>query len=79
LFGRALIRSKLEEATKLQATMSEKSFKDAKCSYVYASNVSDKWMGDIIYFWRYHLSNAKSKSWKKLRKIMILCTLWLAE
>jgi hypothetical protein len=32
--GSTLVRSKLEEAAKLWATMSEESFKDAECSYV---------------------------------------------
>jgi hypothetical protein len=66
LIGRELVLSKLEEATKLWATMLEESFKDAKCSYVDATDSCDKKMGDVINFWRSHLHNVESGSWKKL-------------
>jgi hypothetical protein len=68
VIGRALVLSKLEEAAKLRATMSEESFKDEKCSYVIAAGVFDKRMGDVIYFWRYHLCDAESELRKKLRR-----------
>jgi hypothetical protein len=68
VIGRTLVFSMLEETTKLQAMMSEESFKAAKCSYVDATCAFDKKMGDVIYQWRCHLCDAKSKSWKILRR-----------
>jgi hypothetical protein len=67
VIGWALVLSKLEEATKLWATMSEESFKGAKCSYVDAAGAFDKKMGDVIYHWRCHLCDAKLEWWKTLR------------
>jgi hypothetical protein len=62
LIGRALVLLKLEEATKLRATMSKESFKDAECSYMDVVGAFDKKMGDIINFWGSHLRNIQSKS-----------------
>jgi hypothetical protein len=61
--GRALVLSKLEEAT-----MSEESFKDAKCSYVDATGAFEKMMGDVIKIWKNHLHNVELESWKKLKE-----------
>jgi hypothetical protein len=62
VIGKALVLSKLEEATMLQATTSEESFTVVKCSYVDAAGSFDKRMADVIYQWRCHLQDAKSES-----------------
>jgi hypothetical protein len=68
LIGRVLVLSKLEEIAKVWATMLEECFKDEKCSYVDVAGAFDKRMGDVINFWRKHLHNAESDSWKTLKK-----------
>jgi hypothetical protein len=40
--------------------------------------VFDKKMGDTMNFWKNHLHNVESELWKKLREMIMLCTLWLA-
>ena len=51
-----------------EATTSEESFAVVKCSYVDAAGVFDKKMVDVIYHWRRHLEDTKSKSWKTQNK-----------
>ena len=64
VIGRALVLSKLEEASML-ATISKESFAVVKHSYVDEATAFDKRMADVIYQWRHHLEDAESKLWKK--------------
>jgi hypothetical protein len=49
VIGRALVLSKMEEATMLRAITSKESFVDVKCSYVDVAGAFDKRMADVIY------------------------------
>ena len=64
MIGRALVLSKLEEATMLRATMSEESFVATKYSYVDVAGAFDKEMANIIHHWKCRIEDDESKSWK---------------
>jgi hypothetical protein len=63
LIGRALVLSKLEDAARLRATMSEDMFVDHENSYADVAGAFDKRINDVIDNWRRHMqSNTTSMS-----------------
>ena len=76
VIGRALVFTKLEEATMLQAIMSEESFVAIERSYVDVAGTFEKKMVDVIHYWKCHLEDAESKSWRHKRNVMAQWTWW---